>query len=194
MNRPQGGLFGAAGRAREVGGTTRDRVPSGAAPRIRCFTDDAPERTAEMRLIAHAAAQRDVAQRVARGEHQALRDLDAPAHDIGVGSHPEAALELTAEVTFAETDEMRQRVDVDLAGEIRVDMRRDSPDLPRCESTARSCLSRLAAGLHGCEPRTQFALEQSDGARDARLDRLAIAVQRATRRLDEVCRDYTESA
>jgi hypothetical protein len=49
-------------------------------------------------------------------------------------------------------------------------------------------------GLQRCETRAQLALEQSDGARDTRLDSVGIAVQRRASCLGEVCRDYTECA
>jgi hypothetical protein len=96
-------------------------------PGRRRLAYDVPERTGEMRLITHAAAQGNLAQRGARREHKALGKFDAPAPDPTSSGHIERAFESAAEVPDAHVEQGSKVFDEDLAGEVRLDMRREAP-------------------------------------------------------------------
>jgi hypothetical protein len=78
------------------------------APLMWRFSDDAPEPAAEMRLITHAAPQRNGTKRLARRQHEVLGNFDAPAGQIIVCRDTERGFERTAEVTDAESKQGRQ--------------------------------------------------------------------------------------
>ena len=101
-----------------------------AAPLMRRFSDDAPEPAAEMRLITHAAAQRDGTERLTRPQHEVLGNFDAPAREIVVCRGTERGFERTAEVTNAESKQRRQVFGTDPFGQVSVDMRLQASHLP----------------------------------------------------------------
>src|SRR3954449_12203537 len=71
-------------------------------PYSRGFQIRAPKQLGEVRLISHAAGQRDLAQRLLSGQHQSLCPLDPEPDEVHVRRHPEADFERTAERADAE--------------------------------------------------------------------------------------------
>jgi hypothetical protein len=158
------------------------------APQMRRLADDAAERTGEMRLIAHAAAQRNFTQWGARREHESLGNFDASARDPYVSGHAEGALECATEVADADTHERREILDVDLRAKVGVDVRCKAPGPPgrKCP-TPNSCCS-LAVNAWSCWSRAWMPVEERYSASDMCFDSFAVAVPCAPRRLDELSR------
>jgi hypothetical protein len=105
-----------------------------------------------MRLITHAAAQRNLTEWGAGREHEALGELDAPARDPDASRHTESALERATEVADAEIEGGSKILDDDLAGKIGVDMRRKPSRLPGREAPAQILSRASVAGLPGSSP------------------------------------------
>src|SRR6266581_7938959 len=73
------------------------RVTPGTPPQTGCLTDHAPKCSRKMGLVAHSAAQRDLAQGRIRAQHEPLRHFDPAMHEVDMRRHAEGALEGTAE-------------------------------------------------------------------------------------------------
>mgnify|MGYP007039492787 CR=1 FL=1 len=106
-------------------------------PRVRALSHQSPEQLAEVRLVGHSALSGDLAQGFRGGQHQPLRTLHAPTHDIGMRGMAEAFLERPAEVAVTEASESREIFQADRRGEMLFDMGRYATDLPGRESSAR---------------------------------------------------------
>jgi hypothetical protein len=109
-------------RVRELRSSILESTQPRMAPLMRRFSDDAPEPAGEMRLITHAAAQRNGTERLTRRQHEVLRNFDSPAREIVVCRDPERGFERTAEVTNAESQQSRQVFGTDPFGQVSVDM------------------------------------------------------------------------
>ena len=106
------------------------------APYMRGLAHHATKYIGEMRLIAHAAALGNRAERRFRGEHQSLRELDASAADPGLGARTERSFELPAEVADAEIEKGCEISHVDLAGQCRFDVSGEALRFPHGKSSA----------------------------------------------------------
>src|ERR1700744_5813334 len=87
-------------------------------PTVRGFADDPPERTREMRLVAHSTTQRDLTQRVGGRQHQLLRHLDPPAGHVDMHRQAVTAFECMTKIAVAESDEAGEIPDANRSGEV----------------------------------------------------------------------------
>ena len=101
------------------------------------LADDAPERASEVRLIAHATTQSDLADRIGGCQHEALGKLDSTTRDIGVRRHAKCTFEYPAEVTAAEARNHCQILNANSSRKVGVDMRGETSGLPFGETAAR---------------------------------------------------------
>ena len=83
-----------------------------------------------MRLIDHAAGQRDVAQRIIAHQHQMTRFLDSPPQDVEMRTDTEGILEGPREVGLAALHDGAQVRDDDSPAEVRIDIVAHPPNLP----------------------------------------------------------------
>jgi hypothetical protein len=116
-------------------------------PRIRRLADYAPETAREMRLIAHAATQRNLSERGARREHELLGDFNPSTCNPCVRGHAKGALERATEVAGADVQKCREISDANLAGKVCVDVRCEPPRLPGRKAAARESSCSLASGV-----------------------------------------------
>jgi hypothetical protein len=138
-----------------------------------------------MRLIVHAAAQRNLAEWGAGREHEALGELDAATRDPDASRHTESALERTTEVADAKVEGRSKILDEDLAGKIGVDMYRKPSRLPGREASARGLPRTSVAGLHRSSA-SRMPIQDRNGASDMGFGAVAITLPRAISSLDEL--------
>jgi hypothetical protein len=139
-----------------------------------------------MRLITHAAAQRNLTQWGVRREHEALRDLDAPTSDPGASGHAKGALEQATEVADADADKCSQIPDANLAGKVGVDMYPKLSHLPGSKATTPNRRCSRAVASHSSKPRTWAPIEECYGMSDMCFGGFAVAIPRTTRCLHEL--------
>src|SRR5690606_2295386 len=108
------------------------------APGHGAVPDEATEDACQMRLVAHSTGQRDLAQRVVRGQQQALRQPHPLERDVGHRRLAEALLEGPGEVAGAETNKCRKIRHPDRCIQPRLDVRQETADLPGREPTLRT--------------------------------------------------------
>lgn len=118
------------------------------APRMRGLANDAPEGTSEVRLIAHATAERDLTQGGACGEHEILGRFDASTPDPGSGGSAKSAFEGTTEVARTDVDQSGKVPDANQLGQVGVDVCRDAPRLPWRKSAAHDASRRSSRDTH----------------------------------------------
>src|SRR5258708_6900726 len=94
------------------------------------------ETTREVRLIAHAAPDRNRAEGLGRRQHQSLGYLDAPAQHIVARRNTKRAFERPAEVTCAEAQELRELSNGNPSAQIGFHVCENSARLPCRETTA----------------------------------------------------------
>lgn len=87
-----------------------------AAPCVWRLAYDAMENAREVRLIAHAASDRNRAEGLGGGQHQPLGHLNAPSQHIVARRCPKRTFERTAEVAGTEAHEPCQLVNENPSG------------------------------------------------------------------------------
>src|SRR5579862_6761446 len=129
--------IGLRDRYSSVGRSVNFQCPSpSSAPAVRRFANYAMERAREVRLIAHAAPERNRAEGLGRRQHQSLGYLDAPAQHIVARRNTKRALERTAEVACAEVQQPREISNGNLSGQVGFHVCEDPARLPRRETSA----------------------------------------------------------
>src|SRR5262249_4535094 len=162
------------------------RALPGSPPGPRSLADDTAKRSREMRLVTHAATQRDLTDRCPRGQHEPLRDFHTSSRHPCVGGHPEAAFESAAKMTDADIEKGRKLVDMELARKIRVDVRHKLPHLPRRKSPTGNLAYRSLHQSHGRCYETRVSEQNRSGTLDERFRFFALTVAHETRCFDQL--------
>lgn len=101
-----------------------------------------------MRLIRKTAIDRDLAERRIAAQHQPDRHTDPAAHDVRVRGRPKGLFESAAEVGRAAPGERAQVGNADAFGQMRLDERVHTIDLPARKPTV-PMPARFAARVAG---------------------------------------------
>lgn len=143
----------------------------------------------EVRLIAHAAAQSNRTQRLARRQHQTLGNFDAPAQHIGVGRYTECTFERAGKVARAQAEELGELRNANPSGKVGVDMCNEPAGLPCRETSA--CDLSLYDGQRTRDARSEARLpvEKCNRVRDVRSCRFAVTSTGSACSFDELSRN-----
>src|SRR5262249_20804174 len=135
-----------------------------ASERSGALAEVPPEAAGKVTLVAEPAVERDLAQRNIRFLEQPLRPFQPPLQQIGVRRGSDRLFECPGAMAPPQSGDLRQRLQRDVLGEMRVDMIAHAAQRARGQAAAgRACVRLRGGTADDVESRTRVLVELCRG-------------------------------